>query len=119
MSDAEIALERLTAWVREYGDSKPQVFVGDVSMLLAIAKGAMSKQAAGGWTRTTFTSIWRGPDIELIVVQNAKSENWQWTARGWRQPDDIDSADKWGWCETAGREDAEALALAFYLEKDE
>ena len=44
MTDAEIAVERLTAWVRDYGDSKPQVFIGDVSMLLAIAKDANETQ---------------------------------------------------------------------------
>ena len=38
MTDAEAAIERLTAWVRDYGDSKPQAFIGDVSMLLLIAK---------------------------------------------------------------------------------
>lgn len=44
MTDAEIAIERLTAWVRDYGDSKPQAFIGDVSMLLAIAKNANETQ---------------------------------------------------------------------------
>jgi predicted secreted protein len=41
MTDAEIAIERLTALVRDHGDSKPQAFIGDVSMLLTIAKGAV------------------------------------------------------------------------------
>jgi hypothetical protein len=43
MTDAEAAIERLTAWVRDYGDSKPQAFVGDVSMLLLIAKESQAK----------------------------------------------------------------------------
>jgi len=43
MTDAEVAIQRLTAWVRDYGDSKPQAFVGDVSMLLLIAKESQAK----------------------------------------------------------------------------
>jgi uncharacterized protein YigA (DUF484 family) len=43
MTDADIAIQRLTAWVRDYGDSKPKEFIGDVSMLLMLA--AESKQA--------------------------------------------------------------------------
>ena len=46
MTDAEAAIERLTAWVRDYGDSKPQVFIGDVSMLLMIAKESQAKVEA-------------------------------------------------------------------------
>lgn len=72
------------------------------------------------WHRTVFSSVWKGPDIELIVVQtNGSSESWQWTARGWREPDDADGADNWGWCEVSTREGAEKSALQFYLEKDE
>ena len=68
------------------------------------------------WKRTEFTSIWFGPDIELIVVQNGRSyESWQWTARGWREPDDCDGADKWGWVETTSRDACEKAALIFYL----
>lgn len=71
------------------------------------------------WVRTEFVSIWRGPDIELIVVQsNGSSESWQWTARGWREPDDCNGADQWGWCEVATRRGAELTALEFYLERD-
>lgn len=44
MTDAEIAIERLTAWVRDYGDAKPRGFIGDISMLLVIAKGAVKKK---------------------------------------------------------------------------
>jgi hypothetical protein len=44
MTDAEIAIERLTDWVRDYGDAKPKEFIGDISLLLVIAKGAMEKK---------------------------------------------------------------------------
>ena len=43
MTDAEVAIQRLTAWVRDYGDGKPKEFIGDVSMLLLIAKGSQAK----------------------------------------------------------------------------
>lgn len=73
-----------------------------------------------GWFRTSFCSVWGGPDLELIVVQNGRScENWQWTARGWREPDECDGADRWGWVETSTRQAAEDAALQWYLEKDE
>lgn len=72
------------------------------------------------WRRSAFTSVWRGPDLELVVVQNSGSdESWSWTARGWREPDDCDGADKWGWVNTATRNDAENAALRFYMENDE
>ena len=38
MSDIDTAVQRLTAWVRDYGDSKPREFIGDVTMLLVAAK---------------------------------------------------------------------------------
>ena len=46
MTDLEEAISRLTAWVRDYGDSKPAAFVGDVSILLQVAKESigMTKQ---------------------------------------------------------------------------
>lgn len=73
-----------------------------------------------GWLRTSFLSLWKGPDIELIVVQNGRSsENWKWTARGWREPDECHESNGDGWCEEASRERAENEALKFYMEKDE
>lgn len=45
MTDSEIAIERLTAWVRDHGDSKPQVFMGDVSLLLLLAGEAKNLRA--------------------------------------------------------------------------
>lgn len=44
MTDAEIATERLTGWVRDNWDSQPKGFIGDISMLLVIAKGAVKKK---------------------------------------------------------------------------
>lgn len=84
------------------------------------AKERQRNTGTEGWYRTTFCSVWGGPNLELIVVQNGRScENWQWTARGWREPDDADGADKWGWVETGDRAAAESHALRWYLEKDE
>ena len=35
------------------------------------------------WVRGDSFSVWRGPLIQLIVLQNGGSgESWQWTARG-------------------------------------
>ena len=44
MTDSEIAIERLTTWVREFGDSKSKVFVNDVRMLLNIVKSDESEK---------------------------------------------------------------------------
>jgi hypothetical protein len=72
------------------------------------------------WQRSEFTSIWVGPDIELIVVQNGgSSESWKWTARGWREPDDDWMVDAYGWVNNVSRAGAEKEALRFYMEKDE
>lgn len=46
MTDAVIAIERLTAWVRDFGDNKPKAFIGDISMLLVIAKDAIHSPLA-------------------------------------------------------------------------
>lgn len=79
-----------------------------------------TRENTAGWFRTAFCSVWGGPHLELIVVQNGRSsENWQWTARGWREPDDCDGADRWGWVETSTRKAAENAALQWYLDKDE
>lgn len=76
-------------------------------------QGKPVEPVVGQWMRGVFTSIWEGPDLSLIVVQRGgPSEAWQWTCRGWREPEN-----DWMWA--ASREAAEQAALAFYLEKDE
>lgn len=71
------------------------------------------------WIRTVFTSVWTGPYIVLVVVQdNGSSESWKWTARGYREPDEGDSADEQGWVSAVSQKQAEKAALAFYLEKE-
>ena len=45
-TDFDIAIERLTAWVRDYGDAKPKEFIGDVSILLLAAREARRERAA-------------------------------------------------------------------------
>lgn len=71
------------------------------------------------WFRSKSTSIWHGPNLELIVVQNAGSdESWSWTARGWREPDECDGADRWGWVNTSSREACEKAAIRWYMDKD-
>ena len=37
-TDLDIAIERLTAWIRDYGDSKEPVFIGDLSMVVLAAR---------------------------------------------------------------------------------
>lgn len=70
------------------------------------------------WLRTKYASVWEGPDLELIVLQNGRgSESWKWTARGWREPDDGDHCDAYGWCNAITRSQAETEALWWYLEK--
>ena len=77
----------------------------------ASGKGeSMKKQH--NWHRSEFISVWQGPDIELLVLQNGgSSEDWRWTARGWREPE--------YWSEAfSTREKAEEAALVFYLDKE-
>ena len=45
MSDYDDAVSRLTARVRQYGDTKPRVFIGDVTMVLLAAQDAVRLQA--------------------------------------------------------------------------
>lgn len=71
-----------------------------------------------GWHRETFLSFWGGPDLELIVIQDAgPSENWKWTARGWRTPDEGDGAIN-GWVTAISRFQAEDAAIQWYMQKD-
>jgi hypothetical protein len=46
MSDAEIAIERLSVWVRDHGDRMPKTFYGDISILLGIARDAINSPLA-------------------------------------------------------------------------
>lgn len=71
------------------------------------------------WFRSEFASIWRGPDLELIVVQSPRTESWFWTCIGWRSPDDADGASKYGWVWAVSREAAEKQAIEFYMQKDD
>lgn len=45
MSDLEIAIERMSGWLRDYGDKKPVVFIQDVTMLLVAAQGCIKADA--------------------------------------------------------------------------
>lgn len=40
MTDFEVAVERLTAWLRDYGPTKNKPFVDDITIVLCVAKGA-------------------------------------------------------------------------------
>lgn len=47
MTDAQTAVQRLTAWIGQYGDQKQPEFIGDLSMVVLIAREAVfSKPAA-------------------------------------------------------------------------
>lgn len=45
MSDFEIAIERLTAWIRDYGHAESAIFIGDLSIILLAAKESVLKNA--------------------------------------------------------------------------
>lgn len=94
--------------VSEYGDAQSQCDVKPKS------------DVGPGWHREAFLSFWAGQQLELIVLQNGgSSENWKWTARGWRRPDEGDGADEFGWLEETSRAKAEAAAIRWYMQKDE
>lgn len=81
--------------------------------------GQSASRPEPGFSRTSFTSLWIGPDIELIIVQNAgASEGWKWTARGWRRPDECDGADRHGWVDAISQNAAESAAIRWYMDKD-
>ena len=44
MTDAQIAVQRLTAWIGQYGDQKQPEFIADLSMVVLIAREALSKK---------------------------------------------------------------------------
>lgn len=48
MTDAQIAYQRLSAWVsawvRDYGGEKAKVFVGDLTLILMVARGSLFDQ---------------------------------------------------------------------------
>ena len=71
------------------------------------------------WHRTDFVSVCDTEFTDLIVVQMACTESWQWTARGWRQPDDCDGATADGWVWAATRTQAEAAASRWWAESKE
>jgi hypothetical protein len=81
------------------------------------AVAALSQIEESEWFRSDFVSIWRGPDLELLVVQCPTSEAWEWTCLGWRTPDDADNA-KRGWVSAPSRKAAEIAAMKFYLSKE-
>ena len=40
MTDFEIAIQRMTTWLRDFGPSKEKAFTGDLSIILLSAKDA-------------------------------------------------------------------------------
>jgi hypothetical protein len=44
MSDFEIAVQRLTAWIRDYGCGKSREFQGDLSIVLVAAQDSVRQQ---------------------------------------------------------------------------
>jgi len=59
MTDAEIAVERLMAWIRDFGDKKEPAFIGDLSMVLLLAKEHLRKPADEKQTLRRIASIVR------------------------------------------------------------
>ena len=55
-SDFDIAVQRLTAWIRDYGDEKTPVFIGDLSIVLLAAQDAkkLAAEIANGSGRELF-----------------------------------------------------------------
>ena len=45
MTELNYAIQRLTAWVRDYGDKKEPVFIADVNTLLDVAKKQQAIEA--------------------------------------------------------------------------
>ena len=77
MSDLEIAIERLTSWIREYGDNKPKVFVGDVSIILLAAKESFARiaelEAADRMIANTCDLVARIEHLEAVLRKITKS----------------------------------------------
>lgn len=58
MSDLETAIQRITHWLREYGDTKQKAFVGDVTMLLIAAKDCERLTAERDEAREAAAKLW-------------------------------------------------------------
>ena len=70
-TDLDIAIERLTAWVRDYGDAKPKEFIGDVSLLLLAARECRSArdecERLTGLLRKVIDGDWCVTDLQEAI----------------------------------------------------
>lgn len=71
MTEAEIAIQRLTAWVRDHGDAKPQAFIGDVTMVLMLAKAYLAEHPVDDDEPVTNEWLWSLPLYRKAI--------WRWT----------------------------------------
>ena len=70
------------------------------------------------WLRTEYASIWFGPGIELMVINETTSnQGWSWTVGGPRKPSAAIGSNHQPWRETETREAVEAAAMKVYVEK--
>lgn len=101
-SDFDTAIQRLTAWIRDYGDAKPTAFVGDLSMVLLAAKETRQRSDREAAMHAQLTALQaeneelreqladtcdraRRYAEELIEVQSGKEcESQRWAAT-WRK----------------------------------
>ena len=44
MTDTEIAIERLTDWIKRHADHKQRAFIEDVTLVLAVAREAIARE---------------------------------------------------------------------------
>lgn len=77
MSDFDDAVARLTAWVRNYGDAKPRVFIGDVMMVLLAARDTerltQELAAVRESVRTLLRDARRWSDSEWYLIVGAEA----------------------------------------------
>lgn len=58
MTDFDHAFQRLTVWIRDYGDQKQPVFIADLSIVLSTAKDAALDAARWQWAWQNPKEFW-------------------------------------------------------------
>ncbi len=69
-SEYDVAQQRLTAWIRDYGDQKEPIFIKDLSLILSAAKENYQLQR----DKSDLTTILKDARKEIQILRDKQSE---------------------------------------------